>query len=231
MRHLAFHLALAACLLAGAAPAGAQAPAATVAREGDALVFRGRIDARSAAWFLQLLDEPGVQRVVLTSVGGLVGPALDMADAIHARGLDVEVPTLCRSSCANYLFPAGRRKTLGWPGAVAWHGNMAHVLYLAQTGQEHWSAPQLAQARALARREAAFYRRIGVDGFVCWFGKIAPYGVDDFYFLRAGDLARFGIRDVAVHDGAAPPDPLLQPLQVDWDTLAASRPAVDLREP
>jgi hypothetical protein len=219
--------------LACAAWAGciqAEAPAPTVERAGDAVVYRGRIDAEGAARFVQLVREPGVRRVVVGSPGGLVGPALDMAEAMHARGLDLEVPVLCRSSCANYLVPAARRKTFGWPGAVAWHGNMTHVLYLAQTGQAQWSEAQLVQARELARREAAFYRRVGVDGYVAWFAKVAPYEVPDFYFLRADDLARFGVRDVTVHEAPTPAgaDEDLQAVQVDWDQLPASRPAVDL---
>ena len=200
----------------------AQQPA-SVQRTADALVFEGRIDAISAARFLQLLAVPGVRRVVITSPGGLVDAALDMAEAIHARGLALEVPTACLSSCANYVFPAARRKLLGRPGAVGWHGNMAHVLYLQDSGQASWPPPVLAQARALARREAGFYRRIGVDGFVAWFGKLAPYAVDEFYTLAPADMARFGIADVTL--ATATPDTDVRLLAVDWPALEALRPA------
>ena len=205
-------------------------PGAGVRRVGDALLFEGRIDTATATRFLQLLDAPGVARVVITSPGGLVSPALDMADAIHARALAVEVPTACLSSCANYIFPAGRRKLLGWPGAVGWHGNMAHVLYLQQSGQAAWSQEQMAQARELARREAEFYRRIGLDGFVSWFGKLAPYSVEDFYSLSPQDMARFGIGDVRVGGAIPPSSPTVQPVRVDWATLDALRPGVPLDE-
>ncbi|MDB5857347.1 MAG: hypothetical protein JWQ76_1036 [Ramlibacter sp.] len=216
-------------LLLAAGCAAQPAPGASVQRVDDALVFDGRIDAAAATRFLQLLAEPGVKRVVITSRGGLVGPALDMADAVHAGGLAVEVPTACLSSCANYVFPAGSRKLLGRPDAVGWHGNMAHVLYLQQSGQASWPPEPMAQARALARREAEFYRGIGVDGFVAWFGKLAPYGVEDFYFLSAADMARFGIGDVTVK-GPSAGDPGPRPLVVDWPGLEALRPAVRLDE-
>jgi len=189
--------------------------AGAVRRDGDAIVFESRIDFASAARFLELLAEPGVQRLVLTSPGGLVAPALDMAQAIHARGLAVEVPASCLSSCANYLFPAGTRKLLGRPDAVAWHGNMAHVLWLQETGQANWPADDLAQARTLAEREAALYRELGVDGKVAWFGKLPPYSADEFYYLAPRDLARFGIRDVAVRAGSAPADPSRRLLTLD----------------
>ena len=189
-------------LLALAAPAHAQpSPSATVERTGDAIVFRGRIEGTAAAKFRELLREPGVGRLVITSHGGLVDAALDMAEAVADHALDVEVPQACLSSCANYVFPAGRKKRLGHARAVGWHGNMAHVLYLQQTGQASWSEPEIESARRLERREQAFFRRIGVDGFVCWFGKIAPHNVDEFYSLTAPDMARFGISDVTVGDG------------------------------
>ncbi|MCG2594369.1 hypothetical protein LZ009_16445 [Ramlibacter sp. XY19] len=210
------------------ATACAAQPAAAVQREGDAIVFDGRIDLASAARFLQLLGAPGVTRIVITSPGGLVAPALDMAQAIHARGLAVEVPATCLSSCANYVFPAGRRKLLGRPDAVGWHGNMAHVLWLQQSGQASWSDAELAQARLLARREADFYRAIGVDGYVAWFGKLPPHAVDEFYYLAPEDLVRFGIGDVTVRAGAASGDPALRLLAVDWPVLQAQRPAVRL---
>jgi hypothetical protein len=143
---------------------------------------------------------------------------------VREHGLDIEVPRTCLSSCANYVFPAARHKLLGHPRAVGWHGNMAHVLYLHRTGQQTWSEALVQDARQLARDESALFRRLGVDGFVCWFGKIAPYDVDEFYALSPGDMARFGIGDVAVGTGEPGPDaPTL--LTVDWSRLEADRRA------
>jgi hypothetical protein len=198
----------------------------------DAVLFDGRIDTRSAAQFLRLLENPKITRLVITSRGGIVPAALDMAQAIHERALDVEVPTACFSSCANYIFPAARRKTLGRLGAVAWHGNMTHVLYLHQTGQGKWSESQLESAREFARREEAFFRRTGVDGFVCWFAKIEPYTVADFYYLSVEDMERFGIASVTVRN-ASPENPeneTVRRVQVDWTRLDAGRPFVRLDE-
>jgi hypothetical protein len=222
--------ALAMLLAWGGAATAQEPPAAGVQVVGDAVVFNGQINARSAAEFLRLLrDDPKITRLVIGSRGGSVTAALDMALALHERLLDVEVPVACMSSCANYVFPAGRRKILGWPGAVAWHGNITHVLYRHQTGQGTWSNAQIEGARRLAQREAQFFRGIGVDGFVCWFGKIAPYDTEDFYWLSVPDMERFGIRDVTVRDASrvsAKSD--LRQVVVDWATLDATRPAVSL---
>ena len=229
-KHLVRRAALA-LLLACTGSAPAQPAPAVVRSVGDTVVFDGRIEPHSAAQFLGLLRDPKITRLVITSRGGIVSAALDMALAIHERGLDLEVPTACLSSCANYIFPAARRKLLGRPNAVAWHGNMVHVLYLQQSGQEHWDERRIEDARQLARREREFFRRIGVDGFVCWFGKLAPYSVDDFYYLSTQDLARFGIRDVTVREPSpgAPGDAEdVRKIRVDWPGLEAMRPAVQL---
>ncbi|MBG9388278.1 hypothetical protein [Caenimonas aquaedulcis] len=216
-----------ACALA---MASLPARAGSVRVSGDTITFDGRIDRTSAAQFLQLLQDPQVTRLVITSRGGLVDPALDMAEAIHERQLDVEVPADCLSSCANYIFPAARRKRLGWPGAVAWHGNMTHVLYLQQTGQAAWSDERMADARRLARREAAFFQRIGVDGFICWFGKIAPYDAEAFYYLSPSDMEKFGVRDVTLETAQAPePGPEgLRQVAVEGDARGIPRPFVRL---
>jgi hypothetical protein len=204
----------------------AAAALADVRRIDDAIVFEGRIDERSAATFLRLAQDAEVKRLVITSYGGLVAPALAMAEVLDARQLDIEVPSACLSSCANYLFPAARHKVLGHAAAVAWHGNMAHVLWLAQTGQGSWSTQELDAARELAAREARLYERIGVDGFICWFGKIAPYGVDDFYAMSVQDMERFGLHDVTVRSEKPIASDTVSWIHVDWSRLEADRPAV-----
>lgn len=224
---------LAACVLLIAAGAHAQEPppAAQVEVAGDAIVFRGRILRRSADEFLRALHaHPEVKRLVITSGGGQVISALDMGEAIHARRLDVDVPVACLSSCANYIFPAGRRKRLGHPLAVGWHGNMAHVLYMQLTGEADYSDEMMQGARRLVRRENEFFPRIGVDGFVCWFAKIAPYEVANYYTMSPADMARFGITEVEVLPGPAPAADDNTPVMVtvDFPRLEHTRPAMPL---
>jgi hypothetical protein len=231
--HLLQRTALA-LLVAIAGNAHAQLPPpATVTQADDSVVFSGRIDATAVAKFLELLKDPAITRLVITSGGGLVSPALDMAFAVHERQLDVEVPSVCVSSCANYIFPAGRHKTLARLGAVAWHGNMAHVLYLQRTGQASWSHKEVEDARQLATREAEFFSRISVDGFVCWFAKIDPYNLEDFYYLSVEDMERFGIGSVTVREQSAPRQEKegARLVRVDWKTLEADRPAVSFSAP
>lgn len=60
-----------ALLVACADHGHAQAPpAATVEAVDDAVIFKGHINTRSAAKFLQLLQDPKLTRPVITSGGG-----------------------------------------------------------------------------------------------------------------------------------------------------------------
>ena len=155
-----------------------------------------------------------VKRLVITSSGGEVEAGIALGFWVFDRRLDVEVTVYCVSSCANYVFPAGQRKTIA-PGAiVAWHGNYHH---LQKTGL--WRdniAPRMARhgedaataevhVRELVDRlvnlERDFFAHIGVNEFICWIGKLAPYNAPNYYFLSRHDMARFGVAPVQT-----PPD-------------------------
>lgn len=151
-----------------------------------------------------------------------------MAKVIHRRGMDVEVFGLCFSSCANYIFPAGKNKSITSLGIVGWHGNIQHLLYMHSTGEVPIQGDWLNEVTTLAAQETEFYKTIGVDSFVTWFGKLAPYSVPHTYFLAPSDMALFGLGNVAVRADYAQTD--LSPysasgvekvrfLQVQWDSL------------
>lgn len=91
------------------------------ALDRQTLLMEGGIDDASVQAFRAALTDE-TRRIVLNSTGGSVAPAIDIAEDILARGLDVEVRGICASSCANYLFVAGQTKWIA-PGAlVLWHG-------------------------------------------------------------------------------------------------------------
>lgn len=212
-------------LLAAVATVGAQTRPNSAERVGDAVVLQGRIDADLARRVVQLLQNPDIARVVVTSGGGDVDATLDIAEAMHANSKNVEVPLACLGTCANYIFPAGRHKLLARAGVIGWRGNMAHVLYLQRTARANWSDAQLREARRLAQREAGFYARVGLDGFVAWFAKLPPYSVDEYYTLSIEDMGRFGLRNLRVHDAdVAFSGGLVQEVQVDWVHLESLRP-------
>ena len=93
-------------------------PIAPVTVSGTTVIFQGLISNSVADEFLRAVEQYDANRVLIASGGGHVAPALRMAKAIHQRGMDVEVFGLCFSSCANYIFPAGRNKSITSLGIV-----------------------------------------------------------------------------------------------------------------
>jgi len=196
-------------------------PALTIAGEaaGETAHYAGEISKdRNQQFFAALAGKP-VRRLVITSNGGGVAAGVELGLWVFERELDVEVSEYCLSSCANYVFPAGVRKTIRSGAVVAWHGNYRHLketgLWTDEVahrmeayGEDEETARRRARERVgrLVRLERGFFARIGVDEYVCWIGKMPPYNAPNYYFLSRDDMARFGIRDVHTSPGYAHTD-------------------------
>lgn len=224
--------ALFAAICAALSGCATNAPTALIV-SGETLLIQGNISSTTAEDFKRAVNQGGISRVLIASGGGLVEPALSIANEIHKRGLDVEVVGNCFSSCANYIFPAGANKSISGLGIVAWHGNMSHLLYMHAQGTKPLDAKALPEVQRLAKLEEAFFASIGLDEFICWFAKLEPYSVRNLYFLNADDMARFGIPEVKVRPDYEKTDVSahnangvinLQFIRVDWENLR--RPTV-----
>ena len=194
---------------------------AVIRTRGASLLYTGLITPEAVARARGLLEaSPQVGEVVINSAGGDVEAGMDFGEAIHERGLDVRVVDgLCMSSCANYVFPAARRKTIEPGSLVLWHGSMLQQglagsidfsraeeqLGRPLTGFERWRGRRAVRSfvRAAGRRQAGFYDRIGVDATITVIGQ--RQGCGCICTLSIADLALFGVLDVsAPHDYAMP---------------------------
>lgn len=93
--------------------------------------YAGTISAERNRRFFASNREQPVERLVITSNGGEVEAGIALGEWVFEHQLDVEIESYCLSSCANYVFPAGRNKFIREGAVVAWHGNYHH---LAATG-------------------------------------------------------------------------------------------------
>ena len=170
--------------------------------------FAGTIDDAGVRQFLDAVAGNDVGRLVITSNGGHVEAAINLASWVFEHRVDVEVRDFCLSSCANYVFPAGRRKIIRDGAIVAWHGNYIEktetgwrseiAARMRRTGEDAQTAKVHARGMVerLAARERRFFEEIGVDQRLCWIGNTPPYAVPDHYFLSVPDMARFGVTNV-----------------------------------
>lgn len=126
----------------------------------------GLINKDSARRFLALpiLDR---QTIIIKSRGGSVEDALDMADVIVQKHLNVVVNTICASSCANYLFPAGASKIVLDGGVVGYHGGPALDMPWRYIGpsemKDHAATHEVDFLRKIIRRQMDFFLHIGVS--------------------------------------------------------------------
>lgn len=191
----------------------------TTSAVAETASYRGEIDPEAnRAFFEDVADRP-VTALTITSTGGFVEAAINLGRWVHRNGVDVVVGSHCLSACANYVFPAGRRKVIRPGAVVAWHGSYRHLVEtglwrddaaarMARYGEDEATA--LARARIEAKRLAAledrFFADIGVDGYLAWVGKMPPHQVTDYYTLSVADMARFGVTAVEAPAGYPPAD-------------------------
>jgi hypothetical protein len=184
-----------ASLLLVFACAGPQTPVA-VTRFDATLVYFGPLTGAGLA-ALEAADSGTATTLLIRSGGGEVGVGIDFGEWIHARALDVVVDDFCVSSCANYVFTAGRRKVILPGSLVAWHGN-AH---LAEGWDDIAKMPASDQPRARAHmrnlrtREKTFFQRIAVSECIARIGS-TRLDLHGFYTMSPQDMRRFGVRNV-----------------------------------
>ena len=181
-----------------------------VARAAEATaVYQGEITRERNRDIFQKAASRPLMRLRITSPGGSVEAGIELGLWVKDLGLDVEIEGHCLSSCANYVFPAARHKTIRDGAVVAWHGNYLHLWEtgqwvddvaprMARYGEDEITARRRAreEAQRLARLERGFFAGIGVDEAICRIGKLPPFSVPDYYFLSVADMARFGVDNV-----------------------------------
>ena len=192
-------LAVACAALAACASLPPKKPAGpVVSLRGDAVIFDGDLRPDSLEKIRAILGQRKVAKLIMRSGGGEVTGAMKLARWVRENDIDVEVDGECFSSCANYVFPAGRNKYIVGQGIVAWHGTIAHIIYKHEQGFSKMDDESLPSLQAIADTERAFYAEMGINAFTGWFGKVAPYNVYNMYYLSKDDMEYLGMRNLHV---------------------------------
>ena len=174
------------------------APVASISAADGVLTFDGPIQPGSLEKVQQAVASQSIHTLKIRSGGGSVIEAIGIARWMHGNGVNVVVYGGCFSSCANYIFPAGKEKHIVNGGIVGWHGSFEHRVYQHKQGVNVVDKDELAQFELIARRERALYAELGVNGYLAWFAKIAPYKVYNMYFLSKEDMEYFGLTGLHV---------------------------------
>ncbi|MEJ0100472.1 MAG: hypothetical protein WDO12_12365 [Pseudomonadota bacterium] len=97
-------------LCCGRTGAGEPAPAGIA--PGSTILLTGSIDQAMLDYFNQQLQKSAATTVMIASPGGDERIAMQIAEAMQARGMDVVVHGLCLGTCAQYIFIAGHGRRI-----------------------------------------------------------------------------------------------------------------------
>lgn len=90
-------------------------------RDGDKVIFEGQITKEIAPQLIEHFNA-GARTLVITSEGGDGAAGLSIAESMQKHGVSIVVDQYCMSSCANFLFPAAKEKTLKPDAILGYHG-------------------------------------------------------------------------------------------------------------
>ncbi len=159
------------------------------------LRFVGTIDEHTHERFLETIT-PEITTLQVRTDGGEVEPGLAVGQEIHNRELDIIVDGMCSSSCANYWFPAGNKKTVPLGSWVGFHGNPRASSYYSS---EDADIDVKEMIDKFTEREAAFYDLIGVRTDILYFSsEVARAFERGMYFPSPEQFECYGVSNLDV---------------------------------
>ena len=106
---------------------------ATITVEGATISFVGDIESQTYRDFLYAVrgKENQITAIRINSPGGNTDEGMLIGEWIFDHEIDVIVDEFCFSSCANYIFTAGKNKIIEKDAMVGWHGSEQQDLFIA----------------------------------------------------------------------------------------------------
>lgn len=219
-RHVCRALALATSLMITSLWAQADSPqeleellsaSAQISRASDEVSFNGFLTPDNTRRLLSELRKGETSLLRITSGGGYIASALDIAEEIMLRKINVEVSSLCASSCANYIFVAGKKKHI-LPGAVVmWHGGADQKDFREfreckrevssfSGAKRKVTDESISASRLTAERERSLYTQLGVSSMLNRAGQ-EPNFIGRNVTHSVKDMERLGLKDVTAESG------------------------------
>ena len=98
-------------------------PVVYTLENGD-IVYSGKINVEGYQKLINKFNnaESKPKTIVINSGGGFSLAGKLIGEFIYTHGLNVKVRKRCFSACANYIFPAGKKKTLTDDALIIFHG-------------------------------------------------------------------------------------------------------------
>jgi len=182
-------------------------------------IFNGKILTDSVEKFINDYENCPPAIIAITSTGGDAEAAMILGNWIFKSGIQINVPFICMSSCANYVFPAAKNKVIGSKALVIWHGSalqkdfrdfMEKYESLERTNEDPLyvseNALRYQSLKRIVKAQSEFYARIGVDEAIDRLGQEpTEYGVAGWSATTAV-MEKYGIQGVNAAANYAEPE-------------------------
>lgn len=133
----------------------------------NALFFMGQTSIENLEALKHVAEErpESLKTLIVSSGGGDPLGGIEFGKFIRDNQLEVVVRDACLSSCANYIFPAAKKKIVEKDAVVGWHGGALQVSW--DRLDEQFSTTDLLQkfyqnTNEWCIAESLFYKSIGV---------------------------------------------------------------------
>ncbi len=196
-------------------------PAEVNWKDGE-IYYVGDIDHDGITKVKQLFEKADVKpnSIVITSPGGYIVHGLDLAEWMLDNEISIEVSDYCISSCANYVFAAGKEKRLRKDAILGWHGGSVSYQGDAMTQSQfiqvvtfynHCDLNQLSPYHSeniffsqQSERECTFFRRIGINPMLLFAGQWRRLGLyktpAQFWSYTLDSLKQLGLTNIILVD-------------------------------
>ncbi len=189
--------------------------------EGSKLFYEGLL---SIGGFDKIKDEikksnQKIKWLHINSAGGEIDVSMDIGLWVFNNDLNIRVYNVCLSSCANYIFSAGKDKVIEKNAIVAWHGSamqdslndlpsdqIENILSQIEDPQEKKEERKKiinSHKKYMAnmkKKQENFFETIGVDQRITVIGQSGNYKVNNFWSFSVKDMEKFGIANVTAPD-------------------------------
>lgn len=183
---------------------------------GDKILYSGDI-SESGYKRVKELSGTSISTLVINSRGGDIVPGMKLGELVFDKKWNVQVQDYCFSSCANYIFPAGKTKYLSKGSQLGWHGGATQqfnedIIPKDKNDRERF----IVLLTGLIETESDFFKKIKVNQISTVYGQKA---LNHLAILKAHNinckgwsysvdgLSAFGINNVVLIDGEWAPSP------------------------
>jgi hypothetical protein len=155
----------------------------TLQVEEETIKFTGLLYVEQVEKISELIKTEKYKSLVIQSGGGDIVAAMKLGEVIFDNELNIIVNNYCISSCANYIFPAGKKKIINENSIVVWHGDARQKNFkrelidlenkIASNGaaMSEKDVKRLQYRRLSIKMQDDFYLKIGIDGSLARIGQ------------------------------------------------------------